>query len=282
MKINHSTNQINNHNKIEVDDFSVSYFDDGISTVPIVFIHGFPFDKTSWNNQVEFFSKSFRVIACDIRGFGQSTPGNQEASIDLYADDLIHLLDALKIQKAIVCGLSMGGYIAINAINKHPERFEALVLANTQCLADSTEAKIKRLETINKIKQNGLNEFADGFIKKAFFEDTLTEQKKMVEQTKEVILSTSSSTVISGLKALASRSETCTLLQNIKVPTHILSGKYDVVINPIESEYLNTSIRNSTLSLIDKAGHLSNLEQPLAFNHQILNFLKERVVIKKL
>jgi pimeloyl-ACP methyl ester carboxylesterase len=282
MKTATITSQSINHNAVKVDDYVVSYFDTGTSTIPIIFIHGFPFDKTSWNDQLEFFAKSFRVITMDIRGFGQSSAGTKEASIDLYADDFIHFLDALQIDKAIVCGLSMGGYIVLNAVNKYPNRFEALILANTQCLADSPAAKVKRIDTINKIKQHGLTDFANGFIKNAFFEDTVIEQKKMVEQTKQVILSTSTETVIAGLKALAGRSETCSTLSNINIPTLIISGKNDLVINPIESEYLNTSIKKSTIGLIDKAGHLSNLEQAFTFNHQVLNFLKERVGSKKL
>jgi pimeloyl-ACP methyl ester carboxylesterase len=282
MKSMSSTQSSINHHKIKADDIVVSYFDEGKSSVPIVFIHGFPFDKTSWNNQIEFFSKSFRVIAYDIRGFGQSTAGDQEASIDLFANDLIHLLDVLKIEKAIVCGLSMGGYIVLNAVNRFPQRFVAIILANTQCLADSSETKVKRFDTINKLKQNGKVAFAEGFINQAFFEETIVEQKKMVQHAKQVILETSTNSIISGLKALAGRSENCSILQNIQVPSLIISGKHDQIIDPIESEYLNTSISKSSIGLIDKAAHLSNLDQPLAFNHQIFNFLKDKVAIKKL
>src|SRR5690606_41592977 len=103
---------------------------------PIIFLHSFPFDKTMWHGQLEFLKSTHRVIACDIRGFGQSTDETSQLSMDLFADDNIQFMDTLKIEKAIICGLSMGGFIALNLMKRYPERFSALILCDTQCIAD--------------------------------------------------------------------------------------------------------------------------------------------------
>src|SRR4051812_26378965 len=113
---------------ININGITISYTDSGNSSIPLIFIHGFPFDKSTWEPQITALKNTTRVIAYDIRGFGNSTSDNEPASIDLFANDLIAFMDALKISKAIVCGLSMGGYILMNAIGRSPERFEAVIL----------------------------------------------------------------------------------------------------------------------------------------------------------
>ncbi|MCR9013610.1 alpha/beta fold hydrolase [Aquiflexum gelatinilyticum] len=113
---------------ISVSNFHMSYDEMGEGIIPVIFLHGFPFDKTMWAEQLEFLKSSYRVIAVDIRGFGQSVDEESELSIEMFADDLIALMDALYIEKAVVCGLSMGGFITLNAHQRFPERFEALIL----------------------------------------------------------------------------------------------------------------------------------------------------------
>lgn len=259
--------------RIQLDDVAICYDDYGEGTTPIIFIHGFPFDKSSWQPQMESMKKKHRVIAYDIRGFGKSTAGEVKLSIDLFSDDLIKLMDALHIQKAFVCGLSMGGYILLNAITRYPERFEKIILGNTQCIADSPEAKEKRFKAIENIKKGGLNDFADGFINNAFYPESMDTKKELVARTKTVVLSTSPEIIAETLAALAERTETCSALKNISVPALILCGKEDKLIPVTQSEYLEQNITNSTLHIIGKTGHLSNLEQPDEFNRYVLNFI---------
>jgi pimeloyl-ACP methyl ester carboxylesterase len=167
----------------------------------------------------------------------------------------------------------MGGYILLNALNRYPERFKALVLSDTQCIADSAEGKEKRYKTIEQIEKNGLTAFSEAFIKNVFCKDSLEEKKELVERIKNITLSTSVSTVTGTLAALAQRNETCTTLTDISVPVLIICGKEDVITPPAQSEFLHRNINNSTLQIIDKAGHLSNLEQPAEFNKHINDFI---------
>src|SRR5660398_38607 len=127
-----------NNLEMIINNLSVSYTDTGKEGSPvIIFIHGFPFNKSMWNLQVESLKDNYRLITYDIRGHGNSDAGNEDFSIDLFAGDLIGLMDALKIDRAILCGLSMGGYIALNAVTNYKKRFDGIILS---CLLYTSDA----------------------------------------------------------------------------------------------------------------------------------------------
>ncbi|MBK6990197.1 MAG: alpha/beta fold hydrolase [Bacteroidetes bacterium] len=258
---------------IKIGDATICYDDFGTSEIPIIFIHGFPFNKETWQPQVEFLRARHRVIAYDIRGFGKSTSGKEESSIGLFADDLIDFMDALQIKKAIVCGLSMGGYILLNAAHRYPERFEVLVLCDTQCNPDTAEGREKRFDSIKKIEAEGLGDYADASVKNLFCKNTFDTNKKLVSDIHETILTTSPSAISATLSALANRSDTCPILSEISLMTLIICGKEDVITPPAKAEILNTGIKNSSLVIIEEAGHLSNLEQVDEFNHALGKFI---------
>jgi 3-oxoadipate enol-lactonase len=258
---------------IDVNNFSLSYDDVGEGSIPVIFLHGFPFDKTMWLGQLDYLKLSYRLIACDIRGFGESTDEKSALSIDLFGDDLIRFMDQLHIDKAVVCGLSMGGFIALNAHKRFPDRFEALALCDTQCIADTIEVKENRYVAIEKIKADGVVDFNEGFIKKVFHKDSITDKKELVDELRSVVFANSQHIIIEGLTALAERSETCSTLGDIKIPTLIICGREDEVTPLAESEFMNKQIKGSILQVIERAGHVSNLEQPDAFNRHLNDFL---------
>ena len=260
-----------------VNNFDLSYDDLGEGVVPIIFLHGFPFSKSMWQTQLDFLKSSNRVIACDIRGFGNSKDEESVMSMDLFGDDLIQFMDRLNIDKAVVCGLSMGGYIALNVCKRYAERLEALILCDTQCIADSPEGKAKRYKLIDEIALNGTENFTEGFIKNVFHKDSLTGKKEVVEELRKVIVSNSKHVITTGLKALAERSETCSVLNKITVPTLIICGREDKVTTLAQSEFMNQNIEGSILRIIDDAGHVSNLEQADEFNKHLQDFLKKLI-----
>ncbi|MBK9106772.1 MAG: alpha/beta hydrolase [Saprospiraceae bacterium] len=257
----------------EVNHFNLSYDDIGSGDMPIIFLHGYPFDKTMWEGQLQFLRSSYRVIALDIRGFGASRDEQSLLSIDLFADDVITFMNKLEIEKAIICGLSMGGFIALNAIARFPDRFEALILCDTQCIADTAEVKANRYKTIDEIKANGPDDFNEGFIKSVFHKDSLIQMPEIVEAVRNVVFSNSQQIIINGLIALAERSETCTTLGRIAVPTLIICGREDVVTPLPQSEYMHEHIKGSLLRIIENAGHVSNLEHQYEFNKILYDFL---------
>lgn len=264
---------------ITVNGFDLSYEDVGEGETPIIFLHGYPFDKSMWQQQLGYLKSSFRVIACDIRGFGRSTDEKTSLSIDLFADDLIKFMDAVAIDKAIVCGLSMGGFIALNAMQRFHSRFEALILCDTQCVADTDAIKEKRHKAMDDIELNGVEAFNEGFIKNVFHPDSFIHKTELVNQLRTVVLANTQHMIKEGLFALAERAETCSSLSEIDIPTLIICGREDVVTPLEQSEFMHDHIKGSKLKVIDKAGHVSNLEQPDEFNKHLLDFLTTILVV---
>lgn len=262
-----------NNLTILLNEFQLSYDDVGEGNIPMICLHGYPFDKTMWQGQLDFLKSSYRVIACDIRGFGKSTDEESHLSIDLFSEDLIAFMDKLNIEKAIICGLSMGGYIALNALKRFPERFEALILCDTQCIADTAEVKEKRYKIIDDLYVNGVTNFNDRFIKSVFHKDSIIDKKELVGKLRGVVFANSLHIITMGLTALAERSETCSTLNDITIPTLIICGREDEVTPLDQSEFMNVAIKGSILRVIDNAGHVSNLEHPVEFNKHLLDFL---------
>lgn len=260
---------------INVNDFNLSYDDVGKGLVPIVFLHGFPFDKTMWKGQLDYLKATHRLIALDIRGFGKSMDEESHLGMDLFANDLILFIDKLGLEKVIICGLSMGGFIALNAMKRFPSRFEALILCDTQCIADSYDVKVKRYKTIGDIKEYGVSNFNEGFIKKVFHQDSISNKPELVAQLRSVIFANSQHIICQGLIALAERSETCSILDKITIPTLIICGKEDAITPLDESKFMSKNIEGSVLHIINNAGHVANLEEPTKFNKLLRNFLMD-------
>ncbi len=279
-KLNHSIKNSNpvsyleNNIRIAVNNLMVSYTDEGKKGAPVViFIHGFPFNKSMWNMQVEALKDNYRVIAYDIRGHGNSDAGNGDFSIELFVKDLLCLMDALNIGKTTLCGLSMGGYIALNAIENYPGRFDALILSDTHCIADTPEAKEKRMKAIESIRKNGVEKYADETIKNLFAPESFTTRKEEVASVSEMIVETSEQSLCNTLLALSVREETCSKLPEIKVPVLIMVGKEDKITPPAAAQLMHEKIKNSLLRIIEHAGHLSNMENNLEFNYQLKKFV---------
>lgn len=267
--------------QLNVNNLMVSYNDEGPESAPcVVFIHGFPFNKFMWTPQFESFKGAFRVITYDVRGHGSSDAGNEDFSIDLFVEDLLAFLDNLGLDKVALCGLSMGGYIALKAMEKYPGRFSALVLSDTQCIADTPEAKAKRMSTIEKIKKSGVKKYAEDSLPHFFAPATLKEKPAAIEAIKEMILETPESVLCKTLLALANREETCKLLSAIKVPTLILVGEEDKITPPTVARQMQGKIHNARLTILKNAGHLANLENVTQFNAQVEEFLVRSIVLK--
>ncbi len=253
---------------------TVSYIDEGSAYAPtIILIHGFPLNKSMWYKQIGALKDNFRVVAYDIRGHGNSDAGDDDFSMELFVNDLISLMDNLKIDKAILCGFSMGGYIALNAIENYPERFNALLLCDTNCTADKPEAKVNRMKTIESIKENGLEQYAEASLKKLFAPTSISKQIEDIEIVKEMIMNTSNQSLYKTLRALAERKETFTRLHQITVPVLIMVGKEDEITPPEVALSMHEKIIGSIIHIIDHAGHLSNMENAKEFNTYLTEFL---------
>lgn len=264
--------------RITANNITVNYTDEGPENAPvIIFIHGFPFSKEMWNKQMEVLNENFRVLAYDIRGHGKSYAGNDDFSIELFVRDLLSLMNVLQIEKTTLCGLSMGGYIALNAVEHHPKRFDALVLCDTNCIADSAEAKGKRMKAIEGLWENGVEKFADDSLKNFFAQESFTTKKEVIDGVREMIINTSEKSIIKTLLALSKRKETCSKLPEIKVPVLIMVGEEDKITPPEAAQIMHENISDSELSIIKHSGHISNLENPEQFNEHLKRFLGNKV-----
>jgi 3-oxoadipate enol-lactonase len=267
-------NYSENNLTITVNNLTVSYIDEGSTNSPaIIFIHGFPLNKAMWNKQIGELKKNYRVIAYDIRGHGNTEAGNDNFSIELFVNDLLSLMDTLNIDKTILCGFSMGGYIALNAIENYPERFNALLLCDTNCTDDMPETKEKRMKAIESIKEKGLEQYAEESLKKLFASISFSKHTEEIAFVKEMIMKTSKESLYKTLHALSERKETCTKLHQIKVPVLIIVGKEDEITPPDVALLMHGKIKGSIIHIIDHAGHLCNMENSGEFNKQLTGFL---------
>jgi len=265
--------------KASVNNSLLHYIDIGISTaIPVVLIHGFPFSHKMWTfpgGQTEALAGSFRVIAYDVRGHGESEIGDGQYTIELFVDDLIGLLDHLGITKAVLIGLSMGGYIALRAVERNPDRVRALILCDTKSDADSNEAKIKRAASIKAIKANGPRVFAESFVAGVFTPESFTAKPEAIKAIQSIIERTAPVSLCGTTLALAARTDTSSSLPGITVPVLIMVGERDLLTPPAVSETMKEKIPSSELHLIPNSAHMSNIENAPEFNKHLLEFLQK-------
>lgn len=241
---------------------------------PIIFLHGFPFNKNMWVNQLNALPKHITGIAVDVRGHGHSTMGHGFFSVDLFAKDLIEFLRKMEISKAIVCGVSMGGYIALRAHELAPEKFAGLILSDTNAISDDNEAKAKRFETIRSVLQHGNRTFAISFAQRVFSEYSQQYNPAAIELIKSSIRRNNVRSICATLLALASRTDTTAHVKDIQVPTLVVWGEQDQVTPKEQAEVFIQQIPNVEYVELAQCGHLPNLEDTNGFNKAMLDFLK--------
>jgi 3-oxoadipate enol-lactonase len=242
---------------------------------PVVLLHGFPFDHTLWDPQVAGLGPGFRVVAYDARAHGRSAGAGAPFAFEDFVDDLLGLLDGLRIDRAILVGLSMGGYVALRFAEREPARVRALVLSDTKSAADGDEARLARAAGARKVRESGVAAFADGFLPKALARRTIAERPDVVAKVRGMILGCSAAGIAGTLVAMAGRTDTTASLGRTRVPTLVLVGAEDALTPPADARALAGAIPGASLVEIPGAGHLPNLEEPGAFGAALLPFLRE-------
>lgn len=247
-------------------------YDDVGSGDALVFLHGFPHHRALWAPQLGALLDRARCIAPDLRGFGESSIV-PPYSIDQYADDLAALLDSLRIERAVVCGLSMGGYVALAFWRRHKARIRALVLMDTRAGSDSAEGREKRDQMIALARARGSEAVADAMITGMVGKRTREKCPEVVDDVHRMLESAPVEGVVGALESLRDRPDSTATLATIDVPTLIVVGEDDVLTPPSEAMLLHAGIRGSTLEVITGAGHVANVERPAAVNHVLTEFL---------
>lgn len=244
------------------------------SGLPVVLLHAFPLSSAMWLAQREGLSTVCRVITPDLRGFGGSRLGDDEPSLDLMADDVARLLDDEGIDRAVVGGLSMGGYVTMAFCRRHPDRVLGVVLADTKAAPDQPAARDNRERIARAVLEEG-SEVLVSEVLPALIGPTTKERRAMVfGRVKGLVQSAPPGAVAWAQRAMAARPDSFGTLGDLKVPLLIVVGEEDELSPPADAEAMARAAPEGRLEVIPKAGHLSAVEQPEAFNATVAEFLR--------
>ncbi len=262
----------------DLPDRSVRYFESGGGKSAMVLLHAFPLSAEQWMPQLARVPSGARVIAPDLRGFhgtgaGFTHAGLDGVTMDTYAADVFALMTHLEIERAVIGGVSMGGYLTFALFRKAPQRFQAMILSDTQSAGDTPEIKEGRVKMQALVREQGSAAIADAMTPKLLGPTALAGQR-VPDRVRRLIAAASADGIHAALEALKTRPDSTDLLEDITCPTLIVVGADDELTPPDKAEAMQQRIDNAALTVIPAAGHLPGLEQPLAFNAVLWEFLR--------
>jgi 3-oxoadipate enol-lactonase len=263
--------------RVIVNELEFGVVDQGTGS-PLVLVHGFPLSHAMWNAQIPVFAAEHRVIAPDLRGFGSSVDTDGTVTMEEFADDLAAILDSLGVEQPLVlCGLSMGGYIALQFVRKYSSRLRGLVLCDTRASADVPEVVENRLKIARLVIESGTQPVAEAMLPKAFGPKTYTDRPEVVEAVRSMMIASDPSGVAAASRGMATRPDMTALLPTIGVPTLVVVGADDALTPVEEMRRMAEAIPQARFKVVPDAGHLTPMESPLVFNATLAEFLDELV-----
>jgi 3-oxoadipate enol-lactonase len=247
-------------------------------TRTLILIHAFPLSADMWLPQLAKVPQGWRFIAPDIRGFRGAGPAFEDAQLanatmDDYAGDVLSLMDHLDLDRAAIAGLSMGGYVAMALAAQAPHRMSHVILADTRMTADTVEGRAARDTMKANLERSGPSAVADAMIPKLIGETTKAEQPELADAIRHLIQMNRAEGIAGAIDALKSRPDRTETLARVNVPALVICGAEDAITPVADSEAMARTIPGAKLEVIPQAGHMSNLEQPQAFNRALQAFL---------
>jgi 3-oxoadipate enol-lactonase len=240
----------------------------------VVLLHAFPLNSTLWRPQIDRAPTGWRFVAPDLPGFGASVlPAAR--SMEAMAREVLNVLDEQGIDRAVIGGMSMGGYVTLALYRLAPERFAGMLLADTRATADTDQQKEARRKMIETVREQGPGAVADEMMPKLLGETSHRERPDVVSRVRDMIEGNSRDAIAGAVEAMMTRPDSRPLLSQITVPTLIVCGEEDVLTPPSDSMALHEGIPDSRLVQIPKAGHLSSIEDPEQFSFALHAFLGE-------
>lgn len=238
----------------------------------VLFLHGYPLDRTIWRDQMDEL-KEFRRIAPDLRGMGQSDAPDLGYSMATYAADIAALLDALGIDEVILCGLSMGGYVALEFLRQWRPRVRGLVLMDTKATADSPEGRSARDAAAAMARERGAAAVAESMLPKMLAPSTLSRRPDIADRVRTMMAATPVAGMVGALSAMRDRTESESLLPTLAgLPTLVMVGEVDAIIPPGQARAMAEVIPGAHFAVISGAGHLPSIEQPAATTASLREF----------
>ena len=253
---------------------TIRYLEAG-SGWPVVLIHAFPLNADMWRPQLERVPEGWRFVALDVRGFGPDGSASPECRVtmDDMASDVLQLLDHLRIDQAVMGGLSMGGYITFAVFRQAPERFTGMILADTKAQADTSEGKAGRRQLIETARTRGAAGVAETMLPKLLGPTSSAHRPEVVNKVREMIHGAAVPGIVGALEAMMSRPESTADLARVSCPTLVVVGDEDGITPLADATALQNHIDRSRLVILPEAGHLSNLEAPDGFALALSDFL---------
>lgn len=242
---------------------------------PVVLLHAFPLSSAMWLAQREALGTAARVITPDQRGFGGSPLGDDEPSLDVAADDVARLLDAKDIDRVVLGGLSMGGYVAMAFARRHPDRLAALVLADTKASADPPEGRARRARLAEKVESDPEATVLVDEVLPTLVGPTTVEKRALVHgRVKALVQAAPPAAVAWASRAMAARPESFDTLRSVAVPALVVVGEEDTLSPPTDAQAMADALPEARLVRIPAAGHLTAVEAPEEFNAALGDFLQ--------
>ncbi len=241
----------------------------------IIFVHGFPYDHTMWKAQIDELSEKYFCVTYDIRGLGESPVDDGQYTMESFVDDLESIMTELKLEKPILCGLSMGGYISLRALERMEEKFSAVILCDTRSESDNNEGKLKRAAAIKRINKEGLAPFAKDFITNCFGDDYKQNHKSEFENQIAKSSSFNPVGVKGSLLAMLGRNDTTEYLSKIKIPALVICGENDALTPTSVMKAMAEKINGAKFVVIKNSGHMSPIENPEEVNKALRDFLNK-------
>lgn len=249
-------------------------YDDVGEGNPLVLVHGHPFDRSMWRPQIDRFSgDGWRVIAPDLRGYGESDVAPGMTPLPTFAQDIIDLLDHIGADRFILCGLSMGGQIAMALYQLVPDRITGLLLADTVANAETADGKAARHTTADRLLREGMAPYADEVLPKMVAPHNIAALPAVAEHVLGMMQRTPAEGAAAALRGRAERPDYRDLLRTVAVPALVVVGSDDEYTPVSDAQVIAEATPQATLAVIDGAAHLPNLERPAEFNADLATFL---------
>lgn len=249
--------------------------EDGGAGLPVLLLHGFPLSSAIFAPVRAVLENAARVITPDLRGFGRSDAPTDGYSMDALADDVLALADELELERFVLGGHSMGGYLAFRVAARQPERLAGLVLIDTRAGADTVATAEHRRGTIAELRAGGREAFLDGFLPALVAPSPSAHRTKALEQLRAIAAPIPDHVLIGCLEGMMARPDSSELLVGLDVPALVVVGAEDAVTPPDEARSMVRSLPQARLTLIDEAGHTPTLERPVPTADAIAVFLRK-------
>lgn len=241
--------------------------------LPVVLVHGFPFDHTIWDAQMIALGGSFRMIAPDLRGFGESAAPEDGYTMEHFAADIVTLLDRLGIDRAVWVGHSMGGYITMAALRRWPQRVRAVAFVATHARPDTPEKKLQRETSADNVMRSGVSDIAFTMMS-TIFAPAVDRQGPLAQRIYDIMIQASPAGVAGALRGMAARPDSRETLRGLKIPALVISGAEDELIGAELADELAGLIPGARHVVIPGAGHMPMVEQPDATTDALREFLE--------